>query len=189
MRDVLIIGGGVAGGSAAIYTAYAKLSTLVLDTESSQLLQTQRIRNYPGIREITGEELKRTIQEQAISFGAEWKEEKATEINPIEGGYAVKTEQGGEYRAKALILATNLHLDLLEQLGFTIQVNPYVPSGKVKEVVGVSFDGKTSYENLFIAGLNAGVPSQSVIAAGQGVKVAVDLISKLTGKKFMWHDK
>lgn len=189
MFDVLIVGGGVAGGSAAIYTAYAKLKTLVLDTEESQLYQTMTIRNYPGIKETTGEELKRTIREQAISFGAEWKREKAVEVMPLEGSYVVKTEEGGEYETKALFIATNLNTSLYEQLGLPIQVNPYVPSGKVKEVIGVSFDGKTKYDHLYIIGLNAGIPSQSVVVAGQAVKVAVDLVAELTGKKFMWHDK
>lgn len=189
MVDVLIIGGGVAGSSAAIYTAHAKLSTLVLDAEASQLNQTNLIENYPGIKKTTGPALMQTMREQAVSFGAAWKKERAVEIIPIDGDYVVKTEEGGEYRSKALLIATNLYTSILEQLGFELRVNPHVPSGKVKEAVGVSIDGKTDRENLYILGLNTGIPSQSVIAAGQGVLAALDVIEKLTGKKMMWHDQ
>jgi len=69
MFYVIIVGGGIAGGSAAMYTAYAGLKTIVFDTEASQLFETEVIQNYPGIPLISGRQLWQTIQKQALDFG------------------------------------------------------------------------------------------------------------------------
>ncbi|WP_261179382.1 NAD(P)/FAD-dependent oxidoreductase [Anaerobacillus sp. CMMVII] len=71
--DLVIVGGGIAGASAAIYAARAKLSTLVIDKVQNvgTLSVTDKIANYPGLREsVTGLELLTRMQVQAKSFGA-----------------------------------------------------------------------------------------------------------------------
>ncbi len=108
--DVIIIGGGPAGASAAIYTSRANLNTLVLDksTTAGALGMTHKIANYPGVtEEISGEELLEKMHEQATSFGAEFKKTKVQGVRLDDSGdKLVYTNTGDVYSSKALILAT-----------------------------------------------------------------------------------
>lgn len=188
MFDVIIIGGGISGLSAAIYTAYGKLSTLVIDTESSQVKKVGTLKNYPGIIETSGDALLDTLRVQAETFGSKRTLEEVSTIEKNEDVFEVKTDEGNSYTSKYVIVATNLKTSILEEMGFELEVNKKVPSGKIKQVVGVGFDGATTKENLFIAGLLTGISSQSVIAAGQGAQLGVDIVTKETGKTYIWHD-
>ncbi|MGB4595381.1 MAG: FAD-dependent oxidoreductase [Anaerolineaceae bacterium] len=106
--DVIIIGGGPAGASAGIYTARAGLKTAILDKgiTTGALGITSKIANFPGIpHEISGADLLEVIRQQAISFGAEFIDDKAIgtdlQSNP-------KTVYGNlnVYTAKSVIIAT-----------------------------------------------------------------------------------
>ena len=106
--DVIIIGGGPAGASAAIYTARADLRTLVIDKglTAGALGITAKISNYPGVPgPVSGADLTTTIREQAESFGAEFVTDKVVdayldgEIKTIIGGT-------GAYEGKSVVLAT-----------------------------------------------------------------------------------
>lgn len=82
--DVIIIGGGPAGTSAAIYTARAELRTLVIDKglTAGALGLTEKIANYPGVRgPVTGAELVETMRQQAESFGAEFLTDKVVGVD------------------------------------------------------------------------------------------------------------
>lgn len=188
MFDVVIIGGGISGLSAAIYTAYGKLSTMILDTDSSQVLKVGSLRNFPGILKTSGRELLDHMKLQAETFGAKFSVDEATKITKAGEHYEIVGESGQTYSAKYVIIATNLKTNLLDDLGLKLVVNEKVPSGKIKRVVDVGFDGVTKHENLYIAGLLAGVSSQSVIAAGQGAQLGTDIVTKETGKTYIWHD-
>ena len=85
--DVIIIGGGPAGATAAIYIARADLKTLVLDRglTAGALGLTARIANYPGVAgEISGAELVQIMRRQAESFGAVFVQEKVQGVE-LEG--------------------------------------------------------------------------------------------------------
>jgi thioredoxin-disulfide reductase len=107
--DVIIIGAGPAGASAAIYTARAGLSTLVLYRAEADgaLGVTQKIENYPGIRgPLTGFELLKLIRDHAKAFGAEFQRGKVIATS-LEGEVkSVYTIDGREYKAKALIVSS-----------------------------------------------------------------------------------
>ncbi|HPP73780.1 MAG TPA: FAD-dependent oxidoreductase [Armatimonadota bacterium] len=106
--DVVIIGGGPAGASCALYTARAKLSAVVLDKSpaSSALASTSRIANYPGVRgEVNGAELLSTIRAQAEDFGARFIRTTAVGVNFEVEPKLVYTQEG-VFAARAVVIAT-----------------------------------------------------------------------------------
>lgn len=108
--DVIIIGSGPAGLSAAIYAARSELKT-VLFTGSSiggQAALTDEIENYPGFPEgITGAELTQRMQEQAKRFGAEIRMDEVTAVDLEEHPFTVTTYTG-DHKCRALIIATGV---------------------------------------------------------------------------------
>lgn len=188
MVDVVVIGGGISGGSAAIYTSKGNLTTTVIDSGHSQIKKVSTIFNYPGIHEISGEELIVTIEQQAREYGTEWIYDEVIAIKRLDNIFVVQTKNGHVYKSKYVIIATNLHVDLFSALGIELIVNEKVPSGKIKKVINLKTNGQTEFDNLYVTGLLAGLPSQSVIAASHGVQVAIEIISKETEKTYMWHD-
>ncbi|MEW8971942.1 MAG: FAD-dependent oxidoreductase [Mesobacillus sp.] len=189
MLDVLVVGGGISGGSAAIYTSQGGLKTAVVDSRKSQIKQVSKLINYPGVKEITGSDLLENIKEQAIASGADWYEGAVESVDQNDEGYSVILTDGKTLTAKYVVIATNLQTSLLEKLGFELAVNEKVPSGKIKKVMGIDRDGTTKLPNLYITSLLAGLSSQSVIAAGHGASIGISIVSKETGKTYMWHDK
>lgn len=108
-RNIIVLGSGVAGWSAAIYNARAELKPLVLTgmEDGGQIATTTEVENFPGFPEgIMGPELVNRMKEQAIKFGAEAKMDQAEElIINDDGTYTIKG-MSEEYKTKALIIAT-----------------------------------------------------------------------------------
>ena len=107
--DVLIIGGGPAGLSAAQYAARAKLRTLVLDKSSTAgaLAFTGRIENYPGVEEpMSGVELRGRFLRQAERFGAEYRDETHVVGLNIAGDVKEAITMDGTFKARTIIIAT-----------------------------------------------------------------------------------
>ena len=106
--DVIIIGGGPGGASAAIYTARADLRTLVIDKglTAGALGITAKISNYPGVPgPVTGAELVEIMREQAESFGATFLTDKVVGVD-ITGETKTVIAGTGTFKTKALVLAT-----------------------------------------------------------------------------------
>ena len=106
MTDIIIIGAGTAGLSAAIYALRAGKSVLLMEqlTYGGQIINTPEVENYPGIKSISGFDFAQGLYEQAEALGAELKYEQVT---GIEDGQVKKVKtSGGEYECKAIILAT-----------------------------------------------------------------------------------
>jgi len=105
--DVIIIGGGPAGLTAAQYSARAKLKTIVLDKSplSGALAYTNRIENYPGVKPMSGIELLDILRKQAIDFGAEYLERQVVGVD-LKGDPKRVFTPGGEFTGRAIIIAT-----------------------------------------------------------------------------------
>ena len=107
MTDIIIIGAGPAGLTAAIYARRASKSVLVLEAMSygGQIINTPHIENYPVAAHISGFDFATKVYEQAKALGAEIKFQKALEIRDNGDTKTVVTAKG-EYEAKAVIIAT-----------------------------------------------------------------------------------
>ena len=106
--DVVIIGGGPAGCSCALYAARSNLSTIILDKNPAvgALAITHKIANYPGVAgEPSGEELLLTMRGQAISYGAGYRQVQVYGISMSDSEKTVYTPEG-TFVGNALVLAT-----------------------------------------------------------------------------------
>lgn len=108
--DVIIIGGGPSGLSAAIYTSRAMLKTLVIGgvPSGSQITITSEIENFPGYPDgITGPDLIGKLKKQAEKFGSKVISETVTKVSgSFEESFEVQTESGTTYNSKTIIVAT-----------------------------------------------------------------------------------
>ncbi len=108
-RDVIIIGSGPAGYTAAIYTARAQLNPVVLEgavTAGGALMNTTEVENFPGFAEgIMGPALMEAMRAQAVRFGAEIITDDAVEVRLDGDVKYVRDGSGREYHAKSVILA------------------------------------------------------------------------------------
>ncbi len=104
--DMIIVGGGPAGLSAAIYMARAKYKTLVIEKEKfgGQITITSEIVNYPGVFHTSGKQLTNDMQKQAQSFGAEFKLCEVLDMDLTSDIKTLKTS-AGEYKTLGVILA------------------------------------------------------------------------------------
>src|ERR1700691_2496633 len=117
-RQVIIVGSGPAGLTAAIYAARANLKPLVIEGEPSstsdqpggQLMLTTDVENFPGfIDGIMGPELMGNFRAQAARFGADLRTEKATKVDLSERPFNIWTgepEDEPDYLARSVIVAT-----------------------------------------------------------------------------------
>src|ERR1700676_1939999 len=107
-RDVIILGSGPAGLTAAIYTARADLKPLVVAGRGAggQLMLTSEVENFPGFPDgIMGPELMERMRQQAERFGAEFVDEDATSVDFQGKPLAVVTD-AERYEGNAIIIAT-----------------------------------------------------------------------------------
>ena len=161
MYDIIIIGAGPAGLSAAIYGQRAGKKTLLLDEKGfgGQILNTPEGENYPGIKKVSGFELASTLYEQATGHGAEIAYEKAVAIEDGGSTKIVRTETN-TYEAKAVIIATgakNRPLGLASEAKFTGSGVSYCATCD-----GAFFRGKTV---AVIGGGNTALEDAEVLSA------------------------
>ena len=123
MYDIVIVGAGPAGLTAALYARRAEKSVLVIEksTFGGQITHSPRVENYPGFKVMSGNELGDKLVEQVLDQGAEIELDTVVGITGEPGAYNVACE-GGAYEAKSVIIATGSHhrmLGLPKETDFT----------------------------------------------------------------------
>ncbi|MCR6112182.1 FAD-dependent oxidoreductase [Bacillus sp. A301a_S52] len=184
MYDVIIVGAGPAGASAALFTAKAGKSTLMFDNDKS-MTKKAWVENHYGVKEVTGPDLVETGIEQAKKFGTEVEKSGVTDIISNEGTVNVITEDS-TYEARHVIIATGiLAADIAEKSGIET-VEGTEP--RINTVIKVDRDGKTNQPGIWAAGTCAGLSVHTIITAGHGAEVAINVISELNGERYVDHD-
>ena len=115
MYDVIVVGGGPAGMTAALYALRNGKSVLVLEKSGfgGQITSSPRVENYPGYAGISGSALADAMMEQIMALGAEVELDEAVSVRSENGLRVVETADGNRYEAKAVVLATGMKHRLL----------------------------------------------------------------------------
>ena len=108
MYDLIIVGAGPAGLTAALYALRAGKKVLVLEEKAygGQIINAQKIKNYPGIIEISGKDWAMTLFQQVKNFGGETKLEKVVSLKVEDNEKIITTDMDEKYRTKAVIIST-----------------------------------------------------------------------------------
>ena len=107
MYDIIIVGGGPAGLTAAIYGLRAGKTVLVIEKNGfgGQIAYSPKVENIPGIKVISGTEFADQLTDQAMALGAEVELETVTRVEKTANGFRVHTEEAAVYEGKSVILA------------------------------------------------------------------------------------
>lgn len=111
MHDIVVIGGGPAGMTAALYAVRNGKSALVIEKSGfgGQITNSPKVENIPGFKQVSGNEFADAFLGQIMDQGAEIELETAKGIEPLpEGGFAVMTEEGTSHEARAVVIATGV---------------------------------------------------------------------------------
>lgn len=188
MYDIIIVGGGTAGLSAAIYAVRAGKTALVLESASygGQIVTSPEVENYPAIKYTSGFEFANTLYEQAVELGAEFKYEKVTGVEDKGDEKAVITDEKA-YSCKAVILATGaknrpLGLENEEKLigagvSYCAACDGVFFKGKTVAVAG---GGNTAMEDAIV--LSAYCPKVYVVNRGGKFKGEIRVLETLESK-------
>ena len=106
MYDVTVVGAGPAGMTAAIYALRFGKSVLVIDknTFGGQITFSPKVENYPGYKEMSGNEFADKLMDQVMSLGGEIELDEVTEVVPGDS-FTVKCASGAEFESKTVIIA------------------------------------------------------------------------------------
>jgi thioredoxin reductase (NADPH) len=187
MYDVIIIGGGVAAFTAALFTGRRGLKILVIGKDiGGQANYTDQIENFPGIEQTGGYELVSRIKAQAEKWGTEFLNAEVSRVKAVENGF-VTTAHGQQYKSQTIILAfgkTPMDLGVpgeseLKGKGVSYCSNCDVPLFKNK-VVTVAGIGNTALDTILFASKYA----KKVYALSKSDKlVGHPALVKAVGKK------
>ncbi|MXV62844.1 FAD-dependent oxidoreductase [Natronorubrum sp. JWXQ-INN-674] len=174
--SVIVVGGGPAGLSAALFTAKNGLETTVFDTDETWMHKAHLF-NYLGIGSVGGSEFMATARQQVDDFGADRRQgEPVTEISESGDGFAVETEDG-QYDADYVVLATGANRDLAEDLGCAF----------AGDVVDVGVEMETNVPGAYATGAMVRPEEwQAAIAVGDGAAAALNILSDVKGEHY--HD-
>jgi thioredoxin reductase len=169
---VVVVGGGVAGLTAGVFTARHGRETLVVDAGESILRRNAHLENFPGFPAgVNARLLLDMLADQAEAAGCERREATVTRVATTPEGFTVETTDGDRYRAEYVVAATKNatdYLDGVEGVGFIDRGKTFIDTDE---------HGRTGVDGLYAAGRLAEKPHQAVVCAGHGAEVAVTLLA------------
>ena len=171
--DVVVVGGGVAGLSAATFTARHGLDTLVVDAGESILRRNAHLENFPGFPAgVNARQLLDLLDEQAEAAGCERAEDTVVYVEETddESGFMIGTEAGDSYRTEYVVAATK------NEVGYLDGVDGVGVIERGKAFVDVDERGRTGVDGLYAAGRLAEKPHQAIVCAGHGAEVGVTIL-------------
>ncbi|GCF15135.1 hypothetical protein Harman_30700 [Haloarcula mannanilytica] len=177
MTDVIIVGGGPAGLSAALFAQKNGLETTVFDTDGTWMHKAHLF-NYLGVGSQDGSAFMETARTQVDSFDVDRKQgTKVTDVGQTDAGFEVTTDDG-THEADYLVLATGANRDLADSLGCDMTD---------EDVVDVDVTMETSVDDAYATGAMVRAEEwQAVISAGDGAAAALNILTKEKGEHF--HD-
>ena len=179
-HDIIVVGGGPAGMTAALYALRNGRSVLVIEKEGfgGQITHSPKVENYPGFASLSGNELADHMMEQIMGQGADIEIETVTGIRDEGSRKIVVTEEGNEYEAGAVVIAVGVKHRMLG-----------LPGEEELVGEGISFcavcdgDFYTGREVIMVGGGNSAL-QEAILLSGKCAKVTiVQDMPFLTGEK------
>ena len=166
MHDIIIVGGGPAGLTAAVYGLRAGKTVLVIEKNGfgGQIAYSPKVENIPGTIQISGTAFAEALIEQAMNLGADVELEKVISVEKQENTFCVTTEEGGKYEAGAVILALGVKHRMLGLEG-------------EQELVGKGISFCAVCDGAFYAGQNV-----AMIGGGNSALQEALLLSEVCNK-------
>ncbi|WP_267643273.1 FAD-dependent oxidoreductase [Haloarchaeobius amylolyticus] len=172
-QDVVVVGGGVAGLSAAVFTARHGFDTLVLDAGASILRRNAHLENVPGFPAgVNGRQFLDLLGEQADEAGATRHEAVVTRVQRADDGdgFVVETDGDDRYHTRHVVAATKNETSYLADLDGVGLID------RGKAFVDTDERGRTGVDGLYAAGRLAEKPHQVAVCAGHGAEVGVAIL-------------
>ncbi len=180
MYDIIVVGGGPAGLTAAVYALRAGKNVLVIEKNGfgGQIAYSPKVENIPGTIQISGTEFADQLTEQAMHLGAEMELETVISVEKENGTFKVKTEEGSTFEAGAVILAVGVKHRMLG-----------LPNEQELVGKGISFcavcDGAfyTGQETVMVGGGNSALQEALLLSEVCSKVTVVQNLAFFTGEK------
>ena len=181
MPDVIVIGDGPGGLSAALFLAKNKVDVVVFGQDATAM-NYALVKNYLGIPEILGTDFQRIARKQVADFGGRLRDEKVAAIAAAgPGRWSVELESGEKLTARCLVLSEGKAPRLAKQLGLAFD-----------DATGIATDkhARTALDGVYVVGRSARPGrSQAIISAGDGAAAAIDILSRDKHESFVDWDE
>jgi thioredoxin reductase (NADPH) len=172
--DVVIVGDGPGGLSAALFLAKNGLKAVVYGQDKTAM-HWALVKNYLGVREVLGSDFQKTARGQVTELGGSIEDRRVESVAAKDGGFVVTLEGGQSVSSRYLILSEGKSPRLAQQLGVKFDAN-----GAVTDK-----NAQTSVPGAYAVGrLARPGRSQAIISAGDGAAAAVDILSREKGADF-----
>ncbi len=179
MPEVIIIGDGPGGLSAALFLAKNKINVVVIGHDKTAM-HWAMLRNYLGIPEIKGGDFQVIARKQVTDFGGSIRDEIVSQVAKTEDGWSVQVESGAKLTGQYLILSEGKAPKLAKQIGLEFDAHTGIATDRNScTPIGVYVVGRSARPGR----------SQAIISAGDGAAAAIDILSKIKGENFVDWDE
>lgn len=179
MPEVIVIGDGPGGLSAALFLAKNKVDVVVFG-EDKTAMNYALIKNYLGIPEIHGTEFQKIARKQAADHGARLRDEHVDSVAKTGNTWSVTLATGERLAAQHLILSEGKAPKHAKQLGLEFDdASGIVTDRNARTPIGVYVVGRSARPGR----------SQAIISAGDGAAAAIDILSRTKGENFVDWDE